>query len=32
MDQLNKALADVMKNGTYQTLSTKYFQSDIACR
>ena len=31
MDQLNKALAEVLKNGTYQALSTKYFQSDISC-
>lgn len=31
MDQMNKALAEVMKDGTYKTLSTKYFQSDISC-
>lgn len=31
MDQMNKALAEVMKNGTYKALSTKYFQSDISC-
>ena len=31
MDQMNKALAEVMKNGTYQALSTKYFQADISC-
>lgn len=32
VEQLNKALAEVMKNGTYQTLSTKYFQTDISCQ
>lgn len=31
-DQLNKALEEVMKNGTYQTLSQKYFKTDISCR
>lgn len=31
VEQLNKALAEVMKNGTYQALSTKYFQTDISC-
>ncbi len=28
----NKALAEVMKNGTYGQLSQKYFQADISCR
>lgn len=32
LDQLNLALAEVVKDGTYKALSTKYFQSDIACR
>ena len=31
IEQWNKALAETMKNGTYQTLSKKYFQSDISC-
>ncbi len=29
--QLNRGLAEVMKDGTYARLSQKYFQSDIAC-
>jgi polar amino acid transport system substrate-binding protein len=31
LEQMNKALATVMKNGTYKTLSNKYFQTDISC-
>lgn len=31
-DQWNKALAEVMKNGTYKALSEKYFKTDISCR
>ncbi len=31
-DKLNQALADVMKDGTYQNLSQKYFKADISCR
>ncbi|MEI8169641.1 MAG: ABC transporter substrate-binding protein [Rhodoferax sp.] len=31
VEQWNKSLAEVLKNGTYQALSTKYFQADIAC-
>jgi polar amino acid transport system substrate-binding protein len=31
-EQWNKALEDVVKNGTYQSLSQKYFKTDIACR
>ncbi|MCX7177032.1 MAG: ABC transporter substrate-binding protein [Proteobacteria bacterium] len=31
-DQLNRALAEVMKDGTYNTLSQKYFKADISCR
>jgi len=27
----NTALAEVMKNGTYKALSTKYFKTDISC-
>lgn len=30
-DQLNRALAEIMKDGTYNTLSQKYFKTDIAC-
>jgi len=32
LEQWNKGLAAVMKDGTYQALSNKYFQSDISCR
>lgn len=32
MEHLNKALAEVVKNGTYQELSQKYFKADISCR
>jgi polar amino acid transport system substrate-binding protein len=32
LDHINQGLADIMKDGTYKTLSTKYFQSDISCR
>lgn len=31
-DQWNKALDVVVKNGTYQALSQKYFKTDISCR
>lgn len=31
-EQLNRGLAEIMKNGTYQVLSQKYFKTDIACR
>ncbi|MBL8398824.1 MAG: amino acid ABC transporter substrate-binding protein [Candidatus Accumulibacter sp.] len=31
-DKLNQALAELMKDGTYQTLSQKYFKADISCR
>ena len=31
-EQLNRALAEVMKSGAYQTLSQKYFKTDISCR
>lgn len=29
---INKALADVMADGTYKTISEKYFKEDIRCR
>jgi polar amino acid transport system substrate-binding protein len=32
MAQMNKALAEVVNDGTYKALSTKYFQADISCR
>jgi polar amino acid transport system substrate-binding protein len=32
MDQLNHALADVVKDGTYSALSQKYFKTDVSCR
>ncbi|MBK1679061.1 ABC transporter substrate-binding protein [Rhodocyclus tenuis] len=32
MDQLNHGLAEVMKDGTYATLSQKYFKTDASCR
>jgi polar amino acid transport system substrate-binding protein len=32
MEQLNRALAEVIKNGTHQALSQKYFKTDIGCR
>lgn len=32
IEQWNKALAEVMKTGTYKELSQKYFASDISCR
>lgn len=32
LDQLNKGLAEVVKNGTYQALSNKYLKADISCR
>ena len=31
LDHMNQALAEVVKDGTYKALSTKYFQSDISC-
>lgn len=31
-DQLNNALAEVVKDGTYAKLSEKYFKTDISCR
>jgi len=31
-DQLNRALAGLMKDGTYNALSQKYFKADISCR
>lgn len=31
-EQLNKALEEVVKSGTYQNLSQKYFKTDISCR
>lgn len=31
-EQLNRALAELVKDGTYGTLSQKYFKTDIACR
>lgn len=31
-NQLNRALADLMKDGTYGGLSQKYFKTDISCR
>lgn len=32
MDQLNRGLAEVIKDGTQQALSNKYFKTDIGCR
>ncbi|HPT50067.1 MAG TPA: ABC transporter substrate-binding protein [Accumulibacter sp.] len=31
-DKLNQALAEIMKDGTYNALSQKYFKADISCR
>ena len=31
-EKLNQALADVMKDGSYQALSQKYFKEDVSCR
>lgn len=31
-DKLNQALAESMKDGSYQALSQKYFKADISCR
>lgn len=31
-EQLNRALAEVVKDGTYANLSQKYFKTDISCR
>lgn len=32
VEQLNRALAELMKDGTYAALSQKYFKADISCR
>lgn len=32
LDQLNRALGEVVKDGTYAALSQKYFRTDISCR
>jgi len=31
-EQLNRALAELIKDGTYGALSQKYFKADISCR
>jgi polar amino acid transport system substrate-binding protein len=31
-EQFNRALAEVMKDGTYKVLSEKYFKEDVSCR
>ncbi|MFW5394363.1 MAG: extracellular solute-binding protein (family 3) [Candidatus Accumulibacter regalis] len=31
-EKLNHALAEVMKDGSYQALSQKYFKEDVSCR
>ncbi|MEY4731046.1 MAG: hypothetical protein RL020_2204, partial [Pseudomonadota bacterium] len=31
-EALNKALADIMADGTYKTISEKYFGEDIRCK
>ena len=31
-ERLNRALAEVAKDGTYGSLSQKYFQADVSCR
>ena len=31
-DHYNRALAEVVKDGTYATLSQKYFKTDVSCR
>ena len=31
-EQLNRGLAEIMKNGTYQALSQKYFKTDASCK
>ena len=31
LDAFNKALAEVMADGTYEKLSKKYFDQDIRC-
>ncbi|MEN3372063.1 ABC transporter substrate-binding protein [Dechloromonas sp. ZS-1] len=31
-DNYNRALAEVVKDGTYATLSQKYFKTDVSCR
>lgn len=31
-EQLNRALAEIMKNGTYQAISHKYFKTDASCK
>ena len=32
MDQYNKAIAELAKDGTLASLSQKYFKTDINCR
>jgi len=32
LDALNKALADLMKDGTYAQISKKWFGEDVRCR
>lgn len=31
-EQLNRGLAEIMKNGTYQAISQKYFKTDASCK
>jgi len=31
-EQLNRALAELMRDGTYDALSQKYFKADVSCR
>ncbi len=30
-EKLNQGLAEVMKDGSYKTLSEKYFKEDVSC-
>jgi len=32
MDQINQTIADLIKDGTFATISQKYFNEDITCR
>lgn len=32
MEQFNRGLAEVVKDGTYASLSQKYFKTDVSCR
>ena len=32
MDQINQTIADLVKDGTFATISRKYFNEDITCR